>query len=264
MSEARTPAPAAELESVLDDEVEEDEGQGHEDVDAPDADGQGEDGERHADDADERQEQHPEGAHEAPDGQGDVRRHRGRAGEQNRFDRERERRIAAERRLDELERVVNQRFGQDAERTRQQEDQEFLAQLQLLPPEQQSLAIMQRVERRASAQTQQVARQLWDENDRRDFERSLRDDPRLGRYADRVEALRRQAPGVSRDILLTQAIGEAVRANLGRATTRARTRATAQAAQYGGRPPASGSGAQPPTRTRIGRTPAERLEGVPI
>jgi hypothetical protein len=76
---------------------------------------------------------------------------------------------------------------------------------------------------------------MFEQNDKEKFEAKLQADPRLSRYRDTVEDLKKQAPGVDRQTLLEVAVGRAALNGVGRARNRqtkaadeARTRQTAR------------------------------------
>lgn len=100
----------------------------------------------------------------------------------------------------------------------------------------------QKSEQRVSAELNQTRQLLWDQNDQAQFETLLTQNPNFGRYKEKVEEFRRQAPGVARRILLATAIGMQAMDGAPAAKTRARNRAAAAAERQSVRPPSNGRG----------------------
>lgn len=121
----------------------------------------------------------------------------------------------------------------------------------------------QRSEQRIQTELNQTRQMLWDQNDAAQYDGLLTQNPAYRRYADRVEELRKQAPGVSRRILLATAIGMRALDGEGSARTRAATRNAEQTRQQAARPTnGRGDVAAPTTRSSGGRW--DRLRNVQI
>lgn len=120
-------------------------------------------------------------------------------------------------------------------------------------------------EQRVSQELNQTRQMLWDQNDAAQFEQLQTQNPTYRRYVDKVEELRRQAPGVSRKILLATAIGMRAMEGAPAARTRGQNRATATAAANQVRAPSNGRGdvAAPQERGGSGNR-WERLRNVQI
>jgi hypothetical protein len=121
----------------------------------------------------------------------------------------------------------------------------------------------QRSEQRIQTELNQTRQMLWDQNDQGQYDTLVAQNPAYRRYADRVEELRRQAPGVSRRILLATAIGMRALDGEPGARTRAANRNAEQSRQQMARP-SNGRGdvAAPTTRTAGNRW--DRLRNVQI
>lgn len=170
--------------------------------------------------------------------------------------------------IDELTRQVQQlltertqpRQPTQAELAEQQRQEDEM--LAAMTPAEIGRYFARKTDETVNQRVQSVALSLWDQNDRTNFERTLRDEPRYARYRDRVDELCRLVPGLSRDNALTQAIGEAARANLTRATSRAGRATEAGRAQHRAAP-SNGRGDIAPTRGR-GDDLERRLTNVQI
>ena len=175
-------------------------------------------------------------------------------------------------RLENLERVQQQPRQPSQDELRAQEaaeEQRFFAELQqqVMDPVQQAARISQfynqRTEQRVSRAIQNTQFTTWDSTDRINFERVLADNPRLERFGDRVEELRRQAPGVSRVDLLDKAIGESVRRQAGAQRTCQQNGAAARNGAQRTQP--SRPAANVPGERRQGqRRGFEHMRNVPI
>jgi len=175
-------------------------------------------------------------------------------------------------RLDRLELAQQQPRGPSPEQIAQQERAEEAAmfeQVAMLQPHEQAARVSQFYAQRSERKVQQAIQvtqvQVWDAADRQSYERELADNPRLQRFADQVEQLHRQYPGVSRIDLLDKAVGEATRRNLKSARTRQSNQAAAAVAANGARPPGGRSNVAAPARnTAAGRRGYEHMRNVLI
>jgi hypothetical protein len=121
----------------------------------------------------------------------------------------------------------------------------------------------QAINQEVNRQTQQIAHNLWDQNDQRNYDDLLERTPAYRRFGDQVAELKRQAPGIPRRVLLATAIGLKALEQNGAATTRAATRAAAATARNGVRP-AGGRSDVSGDRARRGDDLEERLRGQAI
>jgi hypothetical protein len=118
----------------------------------------------------------------------------------------------------------------------------------------------QEVERR----TNQIAHNLWDQNDQRDYTALLETTPAYRRLSDTVEELRRRAPNVSRRVLLATAIGLRALEQGGAAKTRATRAAEAGVTRNRVTPSSGGRGDVSPDRGGRRDNLEERLRGQNI
>lgn len=174
-------------------------------------------------------------------------------------------------RLDALERQQQQPRGPTPEQLAEQqrrEEQAMFEQVAMLAPHEAAARVSQFYSERTRREVQQAIQltqvQVWDAADRQSYDRELADNPRLQRFADQVEQLHRQYPGVSRIDLLDKAVGEATRRNLKSARTRQTNQAAAVQAANGARPPGGRGNVAAPSRTAAARRGYEHLRGVLI
>ncbi len=139
----------------------------------------------------------------------------------------------------------NQPSPADIAAQQERERQQF----ELMSPYEQFQYTQSRIREETARNTNQIASNLWDQNDQRDYAALLETTPAYRRYDDRVAELRTQAPGVSRRVLLATAIGLRALEGNGAARTRASRQAEAGAARNGARP-AGGRGDVAPQRGR--------------
>ena len=135
--------------------------------------------------------------------------------------------------------------------------------VQLMAPHEVAAYYAQKTERAVAQQLNQTRQALFDQNDQVQFNQMLDGDPRLRRYEEKVEELRRQAPAVPRRILLATAIGMAALDGKGPARTRAANAAQGQQQRQTARP-SNGRGDMPADRRRSGGNLDDRLRNVLI
>lgn len=120
----------------------------------------------------------------------------------------------------QLAEVSAQRSQPTAAELAQIERQEQEA-LDLMTPAEIGRYYHQKAQREFQGQLGQVVNSLTAQHDKQAFQATLAAEPRYRRFEDRVEELYSQYKGsVAREHLLTYAIGEAAKKNLGRATAR--------------------------------------------
>lgn len=164
-----------------------------------------------------------------------------------------------ERQLRELTQVQRQPSAAEIAAAQEAERQRY----ELMSPYEQFQYSQQRIAEGVASQTRQIEQRLWEQNDQREYEGLLAATPAYRRLDDRVQDLKRQAPGVPRRVLLATAIGLRAMEQSGAATTRATNRAAAATQRNTTRPPAGRSdvGAE---RSRRGDDLEERLRGQAI
>ena len=168
--------------------------------------------------------------------------------------------------VQDFERQLNQLVQQQRQPTQAelaaQERAEAEA-VSMMAPAEVAKYYSQKSESRIAAELNQTRQMLWDQNDAAQYDQLVTQNPTYGRYADKVEELRRQAPGVSRKILLATAIGMRAMEGAPAARTRAQNRSEAQAQRQQARPSqARGDVAAPQERSSGNRW--ERLRDVQI
>ncbi len=144
----------------------------------------------------------------------------------------RSRQVEFERQLAALTAARAQPSPAEVAAQQERERQQF----ELMSPYEQFQYAQSKIREETARNTNQMAAHLWDQNDRRDYGALLEATPAYRRYAETVEELRTQAPGVSRRILLMTAIGKHVLEGGGAARTRAVRSAEAGAARQISRP----------------------------
>lgn len=108
--------------------------------------------------------------------------------------------------------------------------------LEMMSPVEVAAYYHQKTLTEVSHQTQRMQMQLWDQGDRREYDAFLETRPAWRSLNEKVEELRRQAPGVSRKILLATAYGMRAQEQEAAATGRARRSAEAGRERHTVRP----------------------------
>jgi hypothetical protein len=205
----------AETEGV---ELEEFEAEDEATVEPDEGDGGGDDG----------SDEQAEGV-EGPDGDArQSRQERTVVGKRSRSDevralRERAQRAETERALFERQLLQVQQQGNLAEQRRLEAEE--AERVKFMQPEERITYEIGKLRREYDHRSQQTELRLWDRADHSEYQRELSANPKLSRFNDRVEELRKLAPGVSRLDLLDKAIGEAARRQMGAARNRQERRA---------------------------------------
>lgn len=140
-------------------------------------------------------------------------------------------RAAFERQLSDLTLARNQPSPAEIAAAHEADRQRY----EMMSPWEQAQYIAQTIDKRVTEQTTNIRIGLWDQNDKRAYDEELRTSPQFRRYDERVEELRKIAPGVSRIDLLDKAIGEYARTHGAAARTRAARGAEAGEARNGAR-----------------------------
>lgn len=162
----------------------------------------------------------------------------------------------------QLQQVVNQQRQPTAAERAEEERREAEA-LEMMTPAQQARYFHDKSRKEMQAELQQTRMVMWDQSDRQQYESLLAQDPAYRRYDEQVEELRKQAPGVSRRILLATAIGMRALEQKPAAKTRAARNGAASAERHAAQPSrARGDVAAP--RNRAGDDLEERLRGQAI
>lgn len=134
---------------------------------------------------------------------------------------------------------------------------------EMLSPYEQHQFTQNKIAAEVERRTNGIALNLWDQNDRRDYETLVASNPAYRRLDEKVEELRRQAPQVSRRILLATAIGLNTLERGPAARTRAARNSETAAARHATRP-SNGRGDVASSRGRAGDSLEERLRNQSI
>ena len=134
---------------------------------------------------------------------------------------------------------------------------------EMMSPYEQFQYAQSKIQGEVQRQTNAVASGLWEQNDQRDYDALLKDNPAYRRLDDRVKELKTQAPAVSRRILLATAIGLRALEQGGAARTRTAKAAEAGAARQNARP-SNGRGDAAAQRTQTGNSLENRLRNARI
>lgn len=167
-----------------------------------------------------------------------------------------------ERQLREVSATVGQRQPSQAE-IAEQERREQEA-LELMTPAQVANYYHQKTLRIVEQQTNQTRAHLFEQSDRQQYDAILAQNPAYRRYDDKVAELKRQAPGVPRNILLATAIGMRAMDGNGAAKTRGAKAAETQAARHRAAPSSSRADVPASRRERSGDDLEQRLRGQSI
>ncbi len=128
----------------------------------------------------------------------------------------------------------------------EQERQHF----ELMTPYEQFQYSQAKIREETARNTNQIAQNLWEQNDLRDHAALLESNPAYRRYDDAVTELKQRAPGVARRFLLATAIGLKALEQGGAARTRAGKAAETAAERQNARP----AGGRSDTPSDRGRT----------
>lgn len=167
-----------------------------------------------------------------------------------------------ERQLREISAQAGQRQPTQAE-IAEQERREQEA-LELMTPAQVAAYYHQKTLRIVEQQTNQTRAHLFEQTDRQQYDGLLAQNPAYRRYDDKVAELKRQAPGVPRQILLATAIGMRAMEGSGAAKTRQAKAAETQAARHRAAPSQARADVPASRRERSGDDLEQRLTGVSI
>ena len=233
-----------------------------EEVDVAEAGGDGEAPEQYDDEA--------EDSNDAGEDEGETRQvaeppRRGRAAErierQQSENRELRSRYAdLERQLAELRQQQRQPTAAEIAEAERREAEA----VQMMAPHEVARYYAQKSEQTTRAELNQTRQMLWDQNDSTQFETLLSQNPNYRRYTERVEDLRKQAPGVSRRILLATAIGMRAMEGAPAAKTRAQNRGAASAERHQVRPSNGRGDVAGPSERGGGAGRWDRLRNVQI
>lgn len=162
----------------------------------------------------------------------------------------------------QLQGLINERRQPSAAEIAAQQEAER-QHFEMLSPYEQHQWTQRKIAEEVERRTNGIAINLWDQNDRRDYESLLQSNPAYRRLDDKVEELRRQAPQVARRILLATAIGMAALERGGAARTRAARNSEANGQRHQARP-SNGRGDVAAPRGRQGDSLDERLRNAAI
>jgi hypothetical protein len=170
-------------------------------------------------------------------------------------------------RLDQLTQQVQQLLGtqrQPSQAEIAEAQRQRRAHLESLDPISAAEFVAQENLSQVQRLVQQAVAPIYAQNEQAEYEREFEKNPKLrAAFADEVEALKRQFPGVTKRQLLAYALGERALQNQGRLTTRAARNGAAGAAQHTTTPTGTRADVNAP-RGRRADDVDERLRGVQI